>query len=341
MDLEINAHYINMPKTRLSSSRIKTFYSCSYLYYAKYVLKLPDSSNEGASIGSVVHLLCEILFDKDKYFRLVEDIKSSGVFPDGIKRLVKIKLKKTGFYSDSAFEKALRFLLTALKVDFWIDGAAVIKKPEEEFLIDNEKFQLYGLIDKYGLFQDPDGSWRAEIRDMKTSKERFTESEMDFSIQALAYLLAVKKTHPEVDLLKSTVKFIMLQFPDDPIQEFKLQNEFQIEGFSTYLENAQISLDSFRYIDRLSNPASKQKYPAEGEGFKGPLMCGRAKEPGQLKKDGTKMWHCVYKFGFDYWAAIDKDGKILFSSFTEFKPTDKYTVVKKQYNGCEACYQRR
>lgn len=332
---------MNTTRTRLSASRIKTFYSCSYLYYAKYVLKAPDPSNEGASIGSVVHLLCEILFNKDKYFQLVEEIKSSGIFPEGVKRLSAIKLKKTGFYSDAAFEKTLRFLLTALKVDFWIDGATVIKKPEEEFLIDNEKFQLYGLIDKYGLFQDPDGSWRAEIRDMKTSKERFTENEMDFSIQAMAYLLAVKKAHPEVDLLKSTVKFIMLQFPDDPIQEFKLQNEFQILGFATYLENTQLSLDSFRYVNRLDNPASKQKYPKSEDGFKGPLMCGRAKYPGELKKDGTKMWHCVYKFGFDYWVAIDANKKILFSSFDEIKPTAKFSVEKKKYKGCEACYQRR
>lgn len=332
---------LNLPKVTLSASRIKTFYSCSYLYWAKYIAKLPDPSNAGAAVGSAVHDLSEILFTKEqKYKTVIENCLKVNKLTDGMRRFFSKHLKKSGFLSIENVEKAERFTLVALANDFWMQGAVIRKLPEAEFLI-GDAFKLKGFIDKYGLYKDNEGDWYTIIFDYKSQKEKFTDKEMEFNVQALAYLLAAKTLHPEINILKSSVKFILLAYPEDPIQEFKLKDKYQLEGLKVYLENTQQEIDSFGFGKRLSNPASKQNYPKPEDGFKGPLMCGRAKEPGQLKKDGTKMWHCTYKFGFDYWAAIDKDGKTLFSSFTEFKPTDKYTVVKKRYNGCEACYQRR
>lgn len=327
----------NTPKVTLSASRIKTFESCSYLYWAKYIEKLPDPSNAGAAVGSAVHDLLEIIFSKEnKYKRLVSEWSEANRVSDGAKKFLAKHLKKSGFLSIENVEKAERFLLVALKNDFWMEGAVIRKQPEAEFLI-GEKFKLKGFIDKYGLYKDSTNDWYIIIYDYKSQKEKFSEKEMDFNVQAFAYLLAAKTLHPEINLLKSSVKFILLAYPESPIQEFKLKDEYQIIGFNAYLENTQESVDSFGYGKRLNWAASKQKFPKPEDGFKGPLMCGRAKEPGQLKKDGTKMWHCNYKFEFDYWAAVDKNGKTLFSSFTEFKPTDKYSVEKKHYKGCEAC----
>ena len=45
------------PQTALSASRIKTAQSCSWLYWCKYKLKLPDTSNDGARRGSICHLI--------------------------------------------------------------------------------------------------------------------------------------------------------------------------------------------------------------------------------------------------------------------------------------------
>jgi len=49
------------PKTALSASRIKTVEGCSWLYWCKYKLKLPDASNDGAKRGSICHLIFEHL----------------------------------------------------------------------------------------------------------------------------------------------------------------------------------------------------------------------------------------------------------------------------------------
>ena len=51
-------------RVTLSASRIKTAQSCSWLYWAKYKLKLPDKGNEGASRGTVCHEVFELLGDK-------------------------------------------------------------------------------------------------------------------------------------------------------------------------------------------------------------------------------------------------------------------------------------
>ncbi len=52
------------PKTALSASRIKTAQGCSWLYWCKYKLKLPDTSNDGAKRGSICHLIFELLGEK-------------------------------------------------------------------------------------------------------------------------------------------------------------------------------------------------------------------------------------------------------------------------------------
>ena len=50
-----------MKKVRLSASRLKTLQSCTWLYYCKYILKLPDTTNSGALRGTHIHLILEIL----------------------------------------------------------------------------------------------------------------------------------------------------------------------------------------------------------------------------------------------------------------------------------------
>ena len=44
----------------LSASRIKTLQTCSWQYWCKYHLKLPDRSNEGSLRGTI----CHAIFDK-------------------------------------------------------------------------------------------------------------------------------------------------------------------------------------------------------------------------------------------------------------------------------------
>lgn len=63
------------PNTPLSASRIKTAQSCSWLYWCKYKLKLPDKSNEGAKRGSICHLVFEVLGVKGRKNILIKYLK--------------------------------------------------------------------------------------------------------------------------------------------------------------------------------------------------------------------------------------------------------------------------
>ena len=80
---------MNPPDTPLSASRIKTAQSCSWLYWCKYKLNLPDKSNDGAKRGSICHLIFELLGEKKrkKYYNKI--IKAQDIFAvPSIKRLV-------------------------------------------------------------------------------------------------------------------------------------------------------------------------------------------------------------------------------------------------------------
>ncbi len=46
---------------KLSASRIKTLQSCTFLYWVKYHLKLPDQTNSGALRGTGTHSILEFL----------------------------------------------------------------------------------------------------------------------------------------------------------------------------------------------------------------------------------------------------------------------------------------
>ena len=66
---------ITTEKIKLSASKIKTAEGCSWLYYTKYVLKLPDISNSGASRGTICHLIFELLLT-DRHKKYFEDLCS-------------------------------------------------------------------------------------------------------------------------------------------------------------------------------------------------------------------------------------------------------------------------
>ena len=65
------------------------------------------------------------------------------------------------------------------------------------------------------------------------------------------------------------------------------------------------------------------------------MLCGRAKYPNQIKKDGSRSWYCPYKFGFSYYVSL-KDGKIINSAFKqeELVPKEGETIEKREFLGC-------
>jgi hypothetical protein len=323
-----------MPDERiLSASRIKTLESCSWKYWCNYHQDLPRSSNAGASRGTVCHLVLELLLSKrhKKYIKVITKAGTIEAVPS-ISRLVKKGLTELGYYDLDNHTMCDEMILVALNCDFLgKDMGGKIKEPEKEFLLESEnpKFKIRGFIDKPVEYKTG-----VKMVDYKTSKQKFTEYECEYNVQALAYLLAAKQIWPK--LKESSIEFQFLKFPEQPIIEIKA-TEDQLEGFKYYLEHIYAIINNFTEQEAHSNFAKDQPRPKKGEGFKGPLNCGFAKRPEQLKKDGTPMWYCEYKFAYDYYVLLGEKGRVLKATKDRESLEGLEGVIEERhYEGCPA-----
>ena len=320
-------------KKYLSASRIKTLESCSWIYWCKYHLKLPDKTNSGALRGTICHLVFEMIIGKKrkKYFNKILKVKTLSSVPS-IDRLVKKWIKKYELQNED-YCLVEKMIIVGLETDFYGEemGQAKILDPEYEFKIENKtpSFNIAGFIDKITLYPK---EGKLVITDYKTSKEKFKGDEKDCNVQALMYSLVAKNKWPEYK--KIIVKFIFLKFPEQPTIEICFSEE-EMEGFSHYLEYLNGQADSF------TEKTATAWFAADMEDskleFKGRKMCGRAHTKGQLKKDGSPMWHCSFKFDFEYYVLLDKENKIIKSYFKEEDiklPSSEFKIEKRFYGGC-------
>lgn len=322
------------PKTRLSASRIKSFNDCSQVYAAKYLQKVPDKTNLGATLGDIAHVICETLLKPQKYQKLVAKITKSGKFPKSFNRWITKLLKKTEFYHKDHIETIKSFVLVALKNDFWLAGGE-LQEPEWEFEI-KEDYWVCGFVDKFAIFTDGREKW-VTIIDYKSQKVKFGDKEMDFHVQGLMYLLAVKQRFPEINLLRSSVKFILLRHPEDPVQEVRLKSLQELEEFKQWLREKQKEVDAFTVKDATKRLAASLGWVDKEQGFAGLLKCGgRCQFPGQLKKDGTLYYYCSLKFPFDYYVLVDKDGQIKYTSLKMMEEKNGLKLEGRHYTGCPA-----
>ena len=329
----------NRPKGKyLSASRMKTMDSCHWAYWCHYHLKIPQPPAEALQLGSVCHELLEKLqFAKHKkeYDKIIANktIEASKMAEkhllDGIRDYEAL--------DDEHFFLMEKMILVALNEDFFIKDSSELLDPEYEFDLTgevdeftNEKrdYRIYGLMDKLAVFKK-DG--KIEIHDYKTSKKKFKGDDLEASTQAMMYSLAAKKIWPN---LKPVVKFIFLRFPKKPIQEIEFSDE-ALRGFEDYLEYYYNKMINFSEDDAISKFAADEPKPAGG-GWGGCLNCGFAKFEGQLKKDGSEMWACSYKFGRIYYAVKDSDDNVIKTSLKQedLKPGKGERLVKMTYKGC-------
>ncbi len=326
-----------MSESILSASRIKTWESCSWKYWCNYELRLPKSKNDGNVRGTACHLILEVLLNPrhKKYIKKILKSHTIKIVPS-IERLVKKSLRLAGeeFASNENFEMCDDMILVGLSLDFLGGKGAKIDNPEEEFLLDNKepRYKMMGFIDKPVQYKK---EGKIKIVDYKTNKEKFSENEIDYNVQAFAYLLAAKQVWPK--LTDATIEFQFLKFPDEPCIQIKYTDD-QLAGFEYYLEDLFNKFNNFTEQLAKSNFASKQPFPKKNQGFIGPLNCGFAQYKGQLKKDGSVMWHCDYKFPYDYYAVVDENGKTLYSSKNknDLNPQKNQSIQKKHYSGCPA-----
>lgn len=312
--------------TRLSASRIKTAESCSWLYWCKYKLKLPDASNDGASRGTICHLILELLClpSRKKYYNKI--IKSNTIFcVPSVSRLVNIWAKRLEVSDPENMELIDFMTVNGLRYDYFGQLSGKVDKAfsEKDFhiIVKDEdrgiKYRINGFIDKLFLYKNKK---LAIIRDFKTSKKVFEGKEIDDNLQDLIYSLAVKHLYPDYSTRQS--EFIFLKFDLEPdllgsdgkgvLKMQPLSNE-ELEGFEYQLTDWQNYIDDFDEESAHSDFACDKyggQFPPSEAGFCGKLQCGFATYPGQLKKDGSVMWHCPFKFSFDYLALKNKDGII-------------------------------
>lgn len=307
----------------LSASRIKTFQTCSWLYFCRYILGFSylDEGNDGSRRGTIVHLVLECIQNPRRHHLIDKFQKTGFIGNQNIYRLVLKNAKKVGVSDQKNMNLMEEFIKVGLANDFLCSGWN-LQKPEQKFQIESEnpKFKILGYIDKTSV--SPNGE-TCRIDDYKTSKAKFTGKDTMFNIQAMIYALAM---HKEGGYKKTLVNFIFLKFPKNPWQRFEF-NEKVLKGFEVHLSNIYSYLSKFTTIKACSN------FAKDNENY---FLCG--KEEGDLKKDGSPAWVCQMKRPFLYWEIRDKDKNIKFTSKEKEKVLDKMaegdTITQKYYAGC-------
>jgi hypothetical protein len=331
---------MNDPKVSLSASRIKTLQSCSWVYYCKYILNLPDGSNDGAKRGTICHLIFEVLGNPKRKKIFSKIIKTQDVFCEpSIKRLIEKHARVLNVDDEDNIESIKTMTLNGLMYDFFGSkiGKPTVAVSEQDFdiVVNNGSFRyrIKGFIDKLFLYKNKK---LAIIRDFKTSKQRFVGKEISDNLQDYMYSLAVKHLFPEYSNRKSEflfLKFALDQSDGSGVIEMEPIDEEDLEGFEIQLTEIQTYLDNFSKKDAVSNLAYRQGYPKDNS-FGGVIQCGRAKFKGERKKDGNLMWHCPLKFPFEYYVSVNEDGKVLKSFVSQDDVPKGMKYETRQYEGC-------
>ena len=307
-------------KKFLSASRMATLDKCTWLYWVKYHLNLPDKTNSGALRGSLCHLIFELLLKpkhKKHYKGIIEKKGLSG--SKVINRMVIKHLKSfetntvKGVLEEEDYELMDKMIYIGLDHNFFGHKGAVIDSPEQEFRIENEgpKYNIYGFMDKPIKYK---GKKTIKIVDYKSSKVKFRGEELESNVQAMMYTLAAKKIWPEFK--RVIIQFLFLRFPRSPVQELEFTDE-QMNGFEHYLEHVN------EVINNFTEDNAKTKYAADS--FKTKWLCGPTKSG----------WECPHKKPYDFYVLLDKKGDVRKSSFdNDLSPKDGERVEKRGYDGC-------
>lgn len=322
----------------ISASKLDTFESCSWMYWCKYHLKLPDQGNLGSKKGNVCHGVFEALLKENNKRQLyVDQIKNDKTCKNipSLWRYINSLGKKEGLFDSDHFAHVDEMIYAAVKEgDFIPDRSKYDVIPEQHF-----KYQIHknifinGFID-VKIINKKTGE--ILIRDYKSSKEKFAPKKIISNFQGMMYALSVYKETGVVP----DVCFWFLQYPNNIRQMMPRVTASELNGYEAYLKYAIAEqMDKFSHVHAKLGYAKNKPKPDKDEGFTGCLKCGFAKHKGQLKKDGSKMWACDFKFGFDYFVVRDNNGEIIKKShyiqdLQKHYPLNK--IEKLNYSGCPA-----
>jgi hypothetical protein len=267
-----------------------------------------------------------------------------------VERLVKVWARRLGVDDPDNIDLIDAMTINGLQYDYFGNATGKLEEAfsEKDFhiIVEKEdiKYRINGFIDKLFLYKKEK---IAIIRDFKTSKEVFQGKEAKDNLQDLIYSLAVKHLYPDYSTRQSEFLFLKFDLNKDllgadgkGVLKMAPLSDEELEGFEYQLTEWQNYLDNFDEETARSDFAFDKGFPPKEDGFCGRLSCGFAKHPGQLKKDGNPMWHCSFKFGFDYWVLKNSDGIIKKSAHIDQKDSlieiqdDSDTITKESYSGC-------
>ena len=303
----------------LSASRIKTLEGCSWVYWAKYHLNLPDKTNSGAERGTLCHLIFELLLKPrhKKHFDGIMKSESITGSPavtklaiDHMKKFESNKVK--GEMEQENYDLVDKMIVVGLQSDFFGEGGH-IEKPEQEFDITNDdpEYRIKGFIDKPVEYR---GKKEVKIVDYKSSKAKFRGEDLKSNVQAIMYSLAAKKIWPG---FKPTVEFLFLRFPRAPFQQLQFSDSI-LGGFQYFLGYMYKMISNFDEDNAKSNFASKSRTHR--------WLCGKTQKG---------KWICPFRKPSKFYALLDKKGNIVKTSYEkDLHPKKGQKVVEKIYDGC-------
>jgi hypothetical protein len=313
-----------MAKVKLSPSRVKTLQGCGILYWNTYKLPnpLPRGRNSGSSRGSTVHYVLECLIRPDRKERVEKMIQFNDPWIDpATKRLAQIHADKLEVGDEENFEMIRDFILTALKTDFYLEGAEEVIV-EHQFDIKTDDYHIGGFIDKLGVFPD-----KIKGVDYKSSKKKFTGDEVTFNLQNYFYTLALREKYPGKP---TEFEFQFLKFPKKPVQESPSITDDEMKGFKLWLKEISEFIDNFT-LEQAKSMAAKNG------GWKTKWMCGA--RYGEMKADGSgPKWICESRYPYVYFLLRDENGKHISSekdrTILEKIQKPGQTIEQHNYPGC-------
>ena len=301
----------------LSASRNETFQTCSALYAAKYLAKIPDPVGEAARRGSVAHDTLEILLNP-RHDAIYRDaiLHDTCLETPALKRVIERYAVRYNVPDAKSLTTIDEFIMTALKNDFRGVKGTYKAMPEQAFEIqidrgDGRKLAIKGFIDQLFFVRDETGEW-LDIKDFKTGA-MFRQDKIDYPVQAMMYLLASRHLFPQFKRRRFRFQFV------------KGKNQYvqcdvtdaQLDGFEWILSDLQLAMDGFTMENAMDNTKA-----AKGE---------RCFLYGQ---------ECKAKHPLSFYALVDAKGNTLGTAMTEAELTVKegQTIEPRKWAGCPYFY---